>query len=558
MRTSVLLLASLVFTATASAQDTVEFSGRLEPEARAYVDRTHPEWTHSSMPDARIDMRVFPTDQVDGSVVGELDLRYADVATPSVDATLRELWVRFYEGSFTLTMGKQIHTWGTIQDFGVVDILNPQEFPDLTQDLTNRKIGVWTAKGSYDFGLVQTELYAMPWFTPSELPSQGAFAEAAMPRPLQRALRAEAARASQAGAQARRELDEGRQQLEEGQAQIDEGYAQIAAGQAQLDAAEADIQANLQGTAFLPEPQKSAAEAQLYAALAQIQSQRAALERQAAQLDAQQAGLEAQRLRLDEAEQLFASEGVRRETAWRESLAHPVPVLPTREPRALQLAGRLYFPLSFGDFGIGAARMYDQIGTYRLDRGLVAGDPPRLRVEYPRVAAWTLSGAIPLGEFSLRFEGLYLHTADANGTDPYVRNPTLQSAGQLVWDPTDRWQIRAGILDEQIFALNDDAERADEFSIPSPLGSTLLLLAHHIAHTTVTYRWGAAMHQLTLAYLVSYEEEGHFLAPELDLAVVPGTRLKIGGQVFAGRADERGFGQLKNEDNVYVSLAASF
>jgi hypothetical protein len=557
-----LALASVVLVmagpAVTFAQDTVSLSGYLEPEARARIGTARPEWVHSSMPDARLELRAYPTEQVDAAVVGDLNMRYADVVTPQVAADLRELWVRYYEGPLTLILGRQIHTWGTIQDFGVTDILNPQEFPDLTQDQTNRKIGMWTLKTVYDFNFMQAEVYVMPFFVPAELPMQGGFAEAALPRPLRRAIQQDASRAQQAGAEGRRQLDDARRQLQNGQAEIDAGYAQITQGQAQLDAAEADILQQLQMVAGMPEPQKSAAEAQLYAGLATIQAQRSDLHRQSATIDSAQARLEMEGAGLASAETDFARQSMQGEQDYRNALSTPQRDIPPREPRSTQAAARLYFPLSFGDFAIGGARLYDQMGTIRFQPGASPGDAPTLRIEHPRLTAWTFSSAIPLGPVGLRFEGLYLHTADPDGTDPFVRNPTLQSAAQIVWDPTSEWSIRAGIQDEQVFKLDDAGERADEYSIPSPVGSTLLLLADRIAHTAVTYRWGTSMHQLLLAYLWAYEADGHFISPEADIALVPGIRLRTGAQIFAGRGDKRGFGQLKNEDNVYVALRASF
>lgn len=537
--------------AAAEEKKTVVWSGFIEPEARMLVNESHGKWIDSAKPDARLELKIYPTEKVDGAVIGELDLGYANQPTPSVDGDLRETWVRFYEGPFSASLGKQIYTWGSILEFGVSDILNPQELPDLSQDAKDRKIGVWSAKATWDFGIGQVDAYGIPWALPHELPLSGPFLQGDRLRPLQRAAEADAREAFMALQSAGAPLVKREKELVTEQRHIDEERGDLDDKAASLDA---QITVKRQAAEAAA---TDALKAQAYADLSALERSRAEVETQRTALASRELTVRAESATVSQA---VAAHNARLEGfqgAYQGSLAQPVQVLPPRDLRGAEGAVRLFFPLDLGDFSIAVARIHDRVGTVRFTPSTVAGGPA-IRMAYPKLTAWTLSGAIPISSFAVRFEGLYLHTADPEGTQALVRNPTLQSAAQLQWDPNANWQVRVGIQDEQILKLDGAAERADEYSLPSPAGSVLLLIAPRVAHTAVTYRFGDAMHQLQAAYLVSYESNGHFVNPEADFGIVEGVRLKAGAQIFLGDDEKAGFGQLDPSDNVYASLRVGF
>lgn len=535
----------------AEEKKTVVWSGFLEPEGRMLINEPHGKWIDSAKPDARLELKVYPTDQVDGAVIGELDLGYANQPTPSVKGDLRETWVRFYEGPFSASLGKQIYTWGSILEFGVTDILNPQELPDLSQDAKDRKIGVWSAKATYDFGFGQLDAYAIPWALPHALPLAGPFLQGDRLRPLQRAAEADA-RAAFLALQSQRaplaareaELKTAKRDIETARGDLDDQATSI----------EAQIAAKEQAAASAG---TDALKAQAYAELAALERSRATLETERAALATREAAVQAEAATVSQAVAAYDGRLERFPADYQASLARPVQVLPPRDVRGAEGAVRLFFPLDLGDFSLGVARIHDRVGTVRFTPAALAGSPA-LQMEFPKLTAWTVSGAIPISSFAVRFEGLYLHTADPRGEQPLVRNPTVQTAAQLQWDPDSHWQVRVGVQDEQILRLDDAAERADEYSLPSPAGSVLLLIAPRVAHTAVTYRFGDAMHQLQAAYLVSYESNGHFVNPEADFGLVEGVRFKAGAQIFLGDDEKSGFGQLDDLDNVYASLRVGF
>lgn len=564
-------LLGLAAAAPAQASDLWELRGFIEPEARAYLGTTHPRFTDSSKPDGGLDLRLYPTDQVDGAIVGDFDLRWADVPSPEIRFDLRETWARFYTGPFTLTLGKQLHTWGMVDEFGVADILNPQELPDLAQGANDRKLGIWTLKAAWDFGPVVAEAYVMPFFTPSDLPMGGVFASSTLPRPLQRAIAEDAARGQAEAAAAEAELAAGEAAIAQGRIEIESGYAALASaetqienGIAQIENGIATIDGNLAGLRMMPpsstiDAQIAALEAErskLYSQISGLNADLAGVRAETAGLRGQEQQLEAQAARLAAGRQQFETERAAGERAFREGLS-PQRVEPPAEPIETDVAVRLFAPLSFGDLAVGFARLHDQIGTLRYVPMAANGGVPAVLWEHPRLSAWTFEASIPVSVLSLRAEALYIHTADPDGSDPFLRNPTLQTAAQAFVRFSPEWQVRLGIADEQVFKIDDPRERADERSLPSPIGSPLLLLDDHIAHAAVTYRIRGRMDQVTVAYLNAYENDGHFAAADVDYGIVEGIRLKVGGQFFAGPRD-RSFGSLNPLDNVYLAMRMVF
>lgn len=562
-------VAALLALPTVGRADSWELRGFVEPEARAYLGTTQPRFTDSSKPDGGLDLRLYPTESVDGAMVADFDLRWADVPSPDIRFDLRETWARFFTGPFTLTLGKQLHTWGTIDEFGVVDILNPQELPDLAQNTADRKLGVWTLKAAWDFGPVVAEAYVMPFFTPSDLPMGGVFSGSTAPRPLQRAIAADAARGQTALAAAEADLIAGEGAVARGRLQIEQGFAALASAETEIrsgigavEGGIAAIDGNLVSLRALPPGTVDAQIAQLEAERSRLYAQIAGLNAELAGLQAQAAALETNRQELNAHAQSLAAgraqfdqSRIEGEQAFRAGLS-PQRVLPGMRPVDTDAAVRLFAPLPFGDLAVGYARLHDQIGTLRYVPAGADGRPAVLW-QHPRLSAWTFEASIPISVLSLRAEAMYLHTADPDGTDPFLRNPTLQTAAQAFIRFSPEWQLRLGIADEQIFKVDSPLEKADERSLPSPVGSALLLLDDHIAHAAVTYRIRGKLDQITLAYLNAYENDGHFAALDIDYGIVDGIRLKLGGQYFAGPRD-RSFGSLNALDNVYLALRMVF
>ncbi len=564
------VVAALLGATPAFAADAWELRGFVEPEARAYLGTTQPRFTDSSKPDGGLDLRLYPTDSVDGAIVGDFDLRWADVPSPEIRFDLRETWTRFFTGPFTLTVGKQLHTWGVIDEFGVVDILNPQELPDLAQNTSDRKLGVWTLKAAWDFGPVVAEAYVMPFFTPADLPMGGIFSEATTPRPLRRAIAADAARGQAALAAAEADLIAGEGEIARGRLQIEQGFAALSSaatdireGIGAVEGGIAAIDGNLVGLRSMPPSpaidaqiaQLEAERGRLYAQISNLNAELAGVQAQTAALETQQQELNAHAQSLTAGRAEFDRRRIEGEAAFRAGL-NPQRVLPGMRPVDTDAALRLFAPLFFGDIAVGYARLHDQIGTLRYIPAGADGRPAILW-EHPRLSAWTFEASIPISVLSLRTEVLYLHTADPSGNDPFLRNPTLQTAAQAFVRFSPEWQLRLGIADEQIFKIDSPLEKADEMSLPSPVGSALLLLDDHIAHAAVTYRIRGKLDQITLAYLNAYENDGHFAALDIDYGIVDGIRLKVGGQYFAGPRD-RSFGSLGELDNVYLAMRMVF
>lgn len=532
---------------------TLSWSGFVEPDARILYGEPNGKWIDSSTPKARLELKVFPTDNADGAIVGELNAAYAATATPAVTPDLREAWVRFAEGPLSVSLGKQIYNWSSIIEFGVTDVLNPQELPDLAQDAANRKLGLWSLRSVWDAGFMQVEAYAMPWFEPNALPLDGPFlASSGRMRALQRAAEADGMKTYGKLVGASAEIAKQETALKSDQRALDEAAKELEDGQAGLEAQVTSLEQQVAAATT------DAERAQLYSQLAQAQAGLASLAEQRVALGEQNRDLAARRTQVAAARQAHDERMNTFQSATQAALSRPVKRMPPRDLRGTEGAVRLYFPLDLGDFSLGVARLHDRVGTLTYVPAPGTGGQPSLVMTFPKLTAWTLTGAVPVSSFVFRFEGLYLHTADRKGVQPYVRNPTVQSAAQVQWDPASEWQVRVGVQDERILKIDGGEERKDEYSIPSPAGSVLLLLAPRIAHAAVTYRFGDAMHQLTGAYLFSYESNGHFVQPEADLVVTEGLRWKAGAQIFLGDAAPDSFGQLEELSNVYTSMRVSF
>lgn len=456
---------STVVAVPAAAAELWELQGEISPEVRAMVAAPKPHFATTSRPDAVAKLSLYPHTQVDGLVRTELDWRYGLTATSVVEVRADEVWVRWAKGAGALTVGRQVFRWGTIDEFGVVDVLNPQRLLDLGADAAQRKLGVWAASSDISVGPVRLQAVVMPWFTPSEFGAASPFVTTGLPRPQARAV-AEMAAAAQAAAAGATTPDTGT-----GNGGASAGVPASAAGSAGAELS-------------------------------------------------------------------------------------PVLLRPQASLRNVQAGLRAVFALPFADLALLGARLFDQIGTARVVSD--ATGLPQVRIIYPEV--WMLGAefTMPIGDWSLAVESAYFHTSDRDGTDPFVRNPTLHSAAEVRWKFHPDWEARLGIQDQQIFYDQDNVfEHADERSLPIPLGSPLMLLDPRLAHAVLTYTFGAEFSKLTAAYVWAYESHGHFASVELDYGIVAGLRLLLGGQMFAGRRGQ-GFGSIDHLDNVYAGLRLLF
>ncbi len=87
-----------------------------------------------------------------------------------VDILLREAYVQYRSGRWDASLGRQNITWGKLDDFTLLDILNPQDYTEfLLLDKQARKNPILMAKaGYYREGYFAEGLF-IPWFEPNDI-----------------------------------------------------------------------------------------------------------------------------------------------------------------------------------------------------------------------------------------------------------------------------------------------------------------------------------------------------------------------------------------------------
>lgn len=155
------------------AEDQIyEFRGFVEPEFRAVFDGGVPGWSNSAKPDARLNLKIDPNDDISALLSTELDVRYGPGQRVTLRPDAREVWVRLATGDWHFKLGRQLFSWGSIGEYGVIDYLNPQQLPDTAQNWAERKIGIWSAMADLDVEFGSVEFYLIPVFTPAETPAE--------------------------------------------------------------------------------------------------------------------------------------------------------------------------------------------------------------------------------------------------------------------------------------------------------------------------------------------------------------------------------------------------
>ncbi len=113
--------------------------------------------------------------QHDLSAVASFGSRYDYVFDHDTDwnldvLLLREAYVHLEKGSWALRLGRQYVTWGKLDDFTLLDIINPQYFREfILLDKQERKNPILMAKLDYYHGDYYFEGIFIPWFEPNEI-----------------------------------------------------------------------------------------------------------------------------------------------------------------------------------------------------------------------------------------------------------------------------------------------------------------------------------------------------------------------------------------------------
>src|SRR3990172_4233028 len=218
--------------------------------------------------------------------------------------------------------------------------------------------------------------------------------------------------------------------------------------------------------------------------------------------------------------------------------------LTTRRPAAsfenTELALRLY--RTFGSY---EASLYGFRGSFKEPVGM---DPTRRVLFFPQLSAYGASLRGPLLEGIGSFEfGYYDSREDRSGKDPFIENSSLR---YLVGYERELWTdftIRAQYYLEHM--LDFSAYRA---SVPA--GAPKRDELRHLLFLRLTQLLRYQTVELSLVAFYSPSDEDGYLNPQASYKITDQWSIAMGANVFWGRKDSTSFGQLDNNDNLYLRL----
>ena len=165
----VLALAALLLPAPASAQWNCTYKGTLGQEVRLFDEPTNVGQVQSNLgvlADVEGSCTVGERWTLGGRVYGRNDFKESNRSAVRAD----ELWVQYAAPHFDVRIGNQVFTWGSMEVFGITDILNSRDFLD--HIVTPRKIGQPAVRARFLAGNGNLTAYYLPYFVPPAYPGQ--------------------------------------------------------------------------------------------------------------------------------------------------------------------------------------------------------------------------------------------------------------------------------------------------------------------------------------------------------------------------------------------------
>lgn len=222
--------------------------------------------------------------------------------------------------------------------------------------------------------------------------------------------------------------------------------------------------------------------------------------------------------------------------------------LSTREPKTTlentELALRLY--RTFGSYEVA---LYGFRGFFKEPVGM---DSARRESFFPELAVYgaSLQGPLFQGVASLEF-GYYHSRQDRRGRDPDIENSSLRYLLGYEQEAWPDFTVRLQYFLEQM--LNFRAYRA---SLPS--GSSSKDEFRHLLFLRLTQLLRYQTVELSLIAFYSPSDEDGYLNPQASYKITDRWSIALGANFFLGRNDSTPFGQLDENDNVYLRLRYSF
>jgi hypothetical protein len=89
-----------------------------------------------------------------------------DPSSEETSCSIRETWIKAFLGPVDLSIGKQLVSWGTMDVFQPLDVVNPRDYT-LPPDSVNEKIPLTMLRSVFNGDRFTAELIVVPFFTES-------------------------------------------------------------------------------------------------------------------------------------------------------------------------------------------------------------------------------------------------------------------------------------------------------------------------------------------------------------------------------------------------------
>jgi hypothetical protein len=188
---------------------------------------------------------------------------------------------------------------------------------------------------------------------------------------------------------------------------------------------------------------------------------------------------------------------------------------------------------------------------------LGADGAPAIRLSHHRVRVLGGDMTANLGRFGLRAEGAYVKTEDADGTDPFTKNPFV-----FVVAGADR--TFGGLLNvnvQYLFRYVMDDPEAGGFASAVARQQAILnsqtRRAQHGASFRVGYKWLHETLEAELAAAAYAAPSGAALRPKVAYALTDHWKVLLGAEILRGESASL-FGLMRQNSTAYSELRWSF
>ncbi len=209
-----------------------------------------------------------------------------------------------------------------------------------------------------------------------------------------------------------------------------------------------------------------------------------------------------------------------------------------------------------------AARLYRSIGRYEVALYGYDGfwkSPQGLRpssqeVTFPRlrVGGWSVQGPVPrLGGIGSVEFAYYDSRDDRDGDDPFI--PNSEARLLFGWDREIGKNLTLGLQYKRTQRLNHDTLVAN-----TPPSAPVTEEVRHLVTGKLSKSWPAEQVTATMFTFYSPSAGTYYLRPRLNWSPTDSVTVEAGINWFIGDSPKTQFGQLDQNDNVFVGLRYGF